>query len=501
MYLTRLYPAPAVYEECAGCFSFGGELRIFLPEGTDSSVKDASVFDAGVFDAGVFDANPFAAMLETFCCTASRITSVSAPLPPFCAFVTAGDAPARLPLPDAQGFEYALAVTPSGAAIRAHTREGLLHAFAALAQCIVPDCLDLGAERFHIGCVRIADRPALPVRAIHFCLFPETDLSLLERVIRMAGFFGLTHLVLEFWGTLRYDVCRALAWEGRSHSKDELRPYIDLARSLGVEVVPMLNSLGHAAMARERFGRHTILAQDPRLERYFEPDGWTWCVSNPDTRKLLSEMRAELCELCGEGAFFHLGCDEARSFATCEHCRKENPPELLAEYLNGIADELASSGRRGILWGDALLDSRAWPGLIATGGRTHEALDALDRRFLIADWQYGVQSGSVASTAYFMEKGFDVLLSPWDDYENLRALSSYAQEAGAAGVLLTTWHHMPQYLRLLPDAASMLWEKAPYEHPYAITEAAALLRRVCRSSRFEDSGWNGFEVSGDEYTG
>ncbi|MDY5016133.1 MAG: hypothetical protein SO063_08750, partial [Eubacteriales bacterium] len=250
MYLTRLYPAPAVYEECAGCFSFGGELRIFLPEGTDSSVKDASVFDAGVFDAGVFDANPFAAMLETFCCTASRITSVSAPLPPFCAFVTAGDAPARLPLPDAQGFEYALAVTPSGAAIRAHSREGLLHAFAALAQCIVPDCLDCGAERFHIGCVRIADRPALPVRAIHFCLFPETDLSLLERVIRMSGFFGLTHLVLEFWGTLRYDVCRALAWEGRSHSKDELRPYIDLARSLGVEVVPMLNSLGHAAMAR-----------------------------------------------------------------------------------------------------------------------------------------------------------------------------------------------------------------------------------------------------------
>ncbi|MDY3071884.1 MAG: hypothetical protein SOW68_06420, partial [Eubacteriales bacterium] len=121
MYLTRLYPAPAVYEECAGCFSFGGELRIFLPEGTN--------------------ARPFAAMLETFCCTAARvkdarvkdarITSVSAPLPPFCAFVTAGEAPGALPLPDAQGFEYALAVTPSGAAIRAHTREGLLHAFAA----------------------------------------------------------------------------------------------------------------------------------------------------------------------------------------------------------------------------------------------------------------------------------------------------------------------------------------------------------------------------------
>ena len=53
MYLTRLYPAPTVYEECAGCFSFGGELRIFLPEGTN--------------------ARPFAAMLETFCCTAARV--------------------------------------------------------------------------------------------------------------------------------------------------------------------------------------------------------------------------------------------------------------------------------------------------------------------------------------------------------------------------------------------------------------------------------------------
>ena len=54
--------------------------------------------------------------------------------------------------------------------------------------------------------------------------------------------------------------------------------------------------------------------------------------------------------------------------------------------------------------------------------------------------------------------------------------------------------------RLLDYAASAAMLLRPQDN-CAGAEAAALLRRVCRSSRFEDSGWNGFEVSGDEYTG
>ena len=88
-----------------------------------------------------------------------------------------------------------------------------------------------------------------------------------------------------------------------------------------MEPVPMINHFGHAPQSRSCMGRHTILNAEPRLSLLFEPDGWTWCLSNPDTYRLLADMRAELCGLFGDGKYFHLGFDEAYSFATCPKCR------------------------------------------------------------------------------------------------------------------------------------------------------------------------------------
>ena len=56
----------------------------------------------------------------------------------------------------------------------------------------------------------------------------------------------------------------------------------------------MSNQFGHATQSRDAYGRHVLLNRNPRLSRLFEPDGWTWCLSNPDTYRMLAEMRAEL---------------------------------------------------------------------------------------------------------------------------------------------------------------------------------------------------------------
>ena len=96
----------------------------------------------------------------------------------------------------------------------------------------------------------------------------------------------------------------------------------------------MINHLGHAAQSRVSMGRHTVLNQNPRMQLLFEPDGWTWCTTSSTARKLLSDVRSELMELCGDGEYFHLGFDEAYSFATCPNCRKHEPYKLLAEYIN-----------------------------------------------------------------------------------------------------------------------------------------------------------------------
>ena len=73
--------------------------------------------------------------------------------------------------------------------------------------------------------------------------------------------------------------------------KKQIAPLIDEGKAMGMEFIPMFNHLGHASQSRSISGKHTVLDQNPKLETLFEPDGWTWCLSNPDTLKLLCPPR------------------------------------------------------------------------------------------------------------------------------------------------------------------------------------------------------------------
>ncbi len=152
-----------------------------------------------------------------------------------------------------------------------------------------------------------------------------------------------------------------LHWADNSFTEQEIRSLLQLARDLGMEIIPMYNHWGHAPMSRGRVGKHTLLDQNPRRALLLEPDGWTWCLSNPDTHKLLRDIREELMELSGPGSYFHLGCDEASPFGSCPKCRKLDFIGYIPEYIRGIADELERCGRRAIVWGDQYLERSAWP--------------------------------------------------------------------------------------------------------------------------------------------
>ncbi|MBQ8641696.1 MAG: family 20 glycosylhydrolase [Clostridia bacterium] len=408
--------------------------------------------------------------------------------------------PERRPEPE-DGKSYVLHADAGGVWLAASEPGGLTDGFKTLVQLICPENLTPGAEQFYILGTDIRDNPSIPFRAVHICVFPESELYNIEKAIHLAGFLKMTHLILEFWGTYRYRCMPAMAWEGHSYTGEELRPLITLARSYGMEVIPMINHFGHASQARNCYGRHTVLNREPRYALLFEPDGWTWCLSNPDTYRLLGEMRAEQNELCGKGAYFHLGFDEAYSFATCPKCRKRVPHELLAEYLNRLTEDLAADGRRPIVWGDEFMDRSDFAGkgsvLPEANGQNHgtaKAIELLDRRVIIADWEYHYKNGENLSTPYFQRHGFDVVLCPWSDPENIRSLCRNAGDMAAYGVILTTWDRLPVFQRLAVQAAAFAWNGGENE-PFASTEAASILRTVydCKGN-FERSGWNMFEV-------
>ena len=166
-----------------------------------------------------------------------------------------------------------------------------------------------------------------------------------------------------------------------------------------------------------------------------------------------------------------------------------------------IAEELAQQGRRGIIWGDQLLDATAWdPKLYAAKSRpdqkTHLALEKLDRRLIIADWHYRISEPEVPTARHFRDHGFDVLTCPWDGPTNAQALHTGAEKEGLMGSMDTTWHHMDPMLSRMPEIGSSAWLGAAYEpNPGQWAHCSALLRKLMPVARsFAKAGYKTHEI-------
>lgn len=248
-------------------------------------------------------------------------------------------------LPTCQGAAYAIRVDETGAAAVAENERDLVRAYLTLLDMIAMD----GEGVPYLPFCEVRESPSVAVRMAHFCFFPDTKLYELQRFLRVCGALKYTHVVLEFWGMLRYACLPQLGWP-HACTPDDIRPLLEEARDLGLETVPMFNHWGHASGGRVSRGKHVVLCQDPSLQPLFDEHGWCWNIENPRTRTLLRAVRQELCDLHGPGAFFHIGCDEAYRFAYS--------PENIARisrFINETADELRKAGRKTILWGDMLL--------------------------------------------------------------------------------------------------------------------------------------------------
>lgn len=484
MYLQHLYPVPEKIATGDGCFAFGAELAME----TDACLEMA-------------EQERIRTLFYQFTCTASTLklsTKDSAKEEIHAVLHTGrGDSLEQAGNLDSSGG-YRIQVLPDMITIAAKDSKTFVDAFTTLVQLIEPEDLSEGGERFLVRSVEIQDKAAMSFRCIHLCVFPETRPLDLQKAIRLAGFLKFTHVILEFWGMYPYKSLPELAWKDRAYSLDTIRELVTEIRSFGMEPVPMLNHLGHAAQCRAGRGRHVVLDQAPRYAMLFEPDGWTWCTSNPDTYKLLGNLRSELMETFGQGSYFHLGFDEAYSFATCPKCaREQEEGRFLAEFINRLAADLRKEGRRSIIWHDEFLASKDWPEkIVANGDRLHKTADGiahLDKDVIIADWQYydGFPGGE-PTAEYFMKKGFDVLLCPWNEAENVRNLCNTTKRLGAMGMIMTTWQALPAYLRIMPDVAVMMWDAVLREEPPRLpaTETAALLRKLITGTKnFEDVGW------------
>ena len=399
---------------------------------------------------------------------------------------------------DCDEYDYVLRVTESGISLASSTREGLARGFITLIERIEPVELSDNV-RLKIDCCEIKDKPRLAVRMVHICVFPETELSFFRRIMRLCGMLKYSHVIVEFWGMLKFDCLAELSWSC-GFTKEQVRPILDEVRAMGVEIVPMFNHWGHATSCRLISGKHVVLDQNPSLQTLFSRWGWSWNIERADVRELHRAIRRELCELCGEGDFFHLGCDEVYE---CEE--DVHMTEVFLKYLHELTDELRAEGRRPIIWGDMFLYNHGEGYDKYHFHCKNQEIEKLlfekaDRRVIIADWEYDAVKKPLRSSLLFKEQGFDVICCPWDNTDaNVIANVETVKENGLFGVMHTTWHTLTKdargMKRLLLSAASC-WqnESIPttgiYSSGNQLVRIASAWRKIyplCDSCT--ESGW------------
>lgn len=390
-----------------------------------------------------------------------------------------------LPLPD--GKEFIISVTESGVAITGKDANCLMRGYIALLMQIKYSSLEKGQETFCIPCGVTESNYCLQNRMIHLCVFPETDLYYMKKIIRLIGLCQYTHVVLEFWGSLKFDCMKELAWPN-ALSKAEAAELIHEIRAFGMEPIPMFNQLGHAAGARRRYMKHVVLDQNPALQDYFAPDEWSWNIPSAKVQRLFSKVRTELYDLFGPGNYIHLGFDEADYCTRCPEIR-----QYLPQYLHDLTHTIVQEGRKPMVWIDMLLDKEKFPDMTAhCPAEDVEMLhQALHPDTVMIDWQYRVKEAPVATTLSLKGSSFDVMGAPCLDGANIKAHVDTLAEHDFFGIMLTTWASLKDQLVQILNCAHLCGAKTFYWSSCSglYEETAVMLRRISfEGNTYEESG-------------
>lgn len=401
-----------------------------------------------------------------------------------------------------EGFR--LVAAPAGIEVGAKTLQGVRYALYALRQSAERESRGETVERYRLPAMQIEDAPKFAFRGIHVAWFPEMTADFVERTIRMAAYYRMNYVVLESFGVFRSE---RHPWFSRPDSPmtvAEIRRLAVVGGDLGVTLVPQCQIYGHALFARGKSGKHNVLDYHPERASLFEPaNGFVWCLSNPDARRIVVDLVDELHEAFGRPPFVHVGCDEADP-PSCASCRAAPYTELFFGHLVAVCDHLRKKGARAMMWHDMLLkagDPR-WKGFQANGTAETEALlGRLPKDVVICDWHYGKRDHQESEPKaqptldHFKASGLDVLTCPWDDPVCTMASGRYAAKIGLFGVMGTLWcnYRGRAFAETVMAQACAAWgaDEAPQRGYYGTLSFCTHWRQIgwdMKSMNYRDTG-------------
>ena len=404
---------------------------------------------------------------------------------------------------------YAATVDATGVKIRANTLAGVRWSAYTLRQLAIAKRGTMKTEGMILPTLSITDSPHLAFRAVHLCWFPETRPAQIERAIRLAVLLKFNYAIVEPWGTYKSEKHPWRCWPNAPMTKAETSRLVALGKDLGITLIPQINCYGHASYSRSISNKHSALDMHPEYAPLFEPGGWNWCLSNPETQRVLREMIAEMHENFGNPPFFHLGCDEAEQ-QTCPECTKTPNVELVCRHIAGLSEFVKSRGARAMIWHDMFLDKKdpRWKDFVKNGNAEYVAgLATLPKDIIICDWQYSYGNMKETRTewptiSFFAEKGFGVAGCPWMNYNSMKPMADYiVKTPGGFGFIETTWHRLrgKAWQQMYMSAAHAAWG-SPVSHGVSFQRSLRMVDGDMKVTDYLDTGYLNTQVP-SEYSG
>ena len=396
--------------------------------------------------------------------------------------------------------EYTIKVCEDGVCVKSNDVKCLMRGFLAFLSSVITlepdDSTPLFSAEFaeHHGKYRIANR------MVHVCVFPETTFYMFRKLVRLCAALQYTHIIIEFWGMLKYDCLPELGWPN-AYEKSAVREVLEEAKKLGITPIPMFNHFGHASGCRGVNGKHVILDQNPSLAYLFTPDGWAWDIEREGTYTLLKKIRKELYELFDECEYIHLGCDEAHIYGNGFTDHKN-----VAAFFSRITTECNEEGKTPMLWGDMFLCPKELED--ATGCSCNAKSienaklirEAINPNTIITDWHYNVSKRPWETSGLLKNEGFKVMCCPWFKGANIFSAADTIEELGLFGIIQTTWHVLSARMHMLGDCAKACGAYMPSAFTFCSTGTmcATLLRKVSfEEGAYEDTGFAAFQTGTD----
>ena len=248
----------------------------------------------------------------------------------------------------------------------------------------VQTVLQMLADSGELPLGEIRDWPDMDVRGVHFDLKGAMPtFAYLKAAIERLAHFKINTVLMEYEDRLAYPNHSILAVPS-ALSVEQARQLERVARENFVQIVPLLQCLGHA----EYILRHPEYAHLRETDDHIQQ----MCPSKPATFEFFKERAEHLMALHPDTVYFHAGGDETRQLGECPECRaavnRAGPYRLYFDYVRKCCDYLAARNRRPIIWDDIL--TRHAPNL----------LTRLPESTVVMYWIYRITSPAQAHVYY-----------------------------------------------------------------------------------------------------